>query len=65
MQASIFSFITRQQHQFKQLPQCTACQQRYTEKEFATLQQNGHNIIWNINYAICKVCSGEVQGWVA
>ena len=35
------------------------------EKEFATLQQNGHNIIRNINYAICKQCSGEVQGWLS
>ena len=64
MQASVFSFITRQEHRFKQLPQCIACQQRYTEKEFVALEQNGHNIIWNIDYAICSSCGGEVQGWL-
>jgi uncharacterized protein with PIN domain len=65
MQASIFSFITRQEHRFKQLPQCIACQQRYTEKDFAALQQNGHNFVWNIDFAICQTCGGEVQGWLS
>jgi len=64
MQAAIHSFATSQEHKFKQLPQCVACQQRYTEEEFAALEQSGHNIVWNINYAICSACGGEVQGWL-
>ena len=63
MQASIYSFISSQQHRFKQLPQCIACQRKFTEKDFSQLQPTGHNIVWNIDYAACSDCGAEVQGW--
>jgi len=64
MQASVLSFVTPQERMFKQLPQCTGCQQRYTEKEFVALERNGHNFVWNIDYAVCSSCGGEVPGWL-
>jgi len=52
-----------QEHKYKQLPQCISCQRRFTENEFADLRRSGHNIVWNIDYAKCPECDGEVQGW--
>ena len=65
IQATIPAFIpdVLQEHRFKQLPFCTACDSRFTEKEFLVLPSAGHNIIWNIDYATCPDCAGEVQGW--
>ena len=64
-QLTILTFLpdVLQEHHYKQLPQCTACQRRFTEKEFAALQSTGHNIVWNIDYAECPDCGAEIQGW--
>ena len=64
-QLTILAFIpdVLQEHRFKQLPACTACNRRFTEKEFLALQLTGHNIVWDIDYAACPDCGGEVQGW--
>ena len=65
IQATILLFLpdALQDHNFKQLPQCVGCQRKFTEKEFSALEKNGHNIVWNIDYAICPDCCREVQGW--
>ena len=64
-QLTIPAFIpdVLQEHRFKQLPHCTACGRKFTEKEFSVLQQNGYNCVWDIEYAICPSCASEVQGW--
>lgn len=64
-QVTILAFIPNilQEPRFKQMPFCIGCERRFTEKEFAALEKNGHNIIWNIDYAICPDCYREVQGW--
>jgi rRNA maturation endonuclease Nob1 len=64
-QVTILAFIPNilQEHRFKQLPFCTGCGRRFTEEEFLTLERNGYNIVWNIDYAFCADCGGEVQGW--
>ena len=65
IQATIPAFCpdVLQEHRFKQLPFCIACDRRFAEKDFLALQQTGHNIIWNIDYAECPDCGGEIQGW--
>ena len=64
IQASILAFCpVVKDHRFKQMPFCIACDRRFSEKEFLALDMNGHNIVWNIDYAFCADCGGEVQGW--
>jgi len=52
-----------QDHRFKQLPFCDSCDRRFTEEEFLALPSTGFNFIWDIEYAVCPDCTGEVQGW--
>lgn len=64
-QATIPSFFPNvvQDHRFKQLPYCTSCDRRFTEEEFLALTSAGYNIVWDIEYAVCPDCTGNVQGW--
>ena len=65
MQVTIPAFCPDvvQDHRFKQLPFCASCDRRFTEEEFLALEKNGYNIIWDIEYAVCPDCAGDVQGW--
>ena len=66
IQATIPAFCPDvvQDHRFKQLPFCSSCDRRFTEEEFLKLTSTGHNIIWDIEYAACPDCAGQVQGWL-
>ena len=65
IQATIPAFCSDavKDHRFKRLPFCSSCDRRFTEKEFFALSSTGFNIIWDIDYAACPDCAGEVQGW--
>jgi len=66
IQATILTFCSDlvKDHRFKQMPFCTACDRRFTEKEFAALPPAGYNIVWDIAYATCPDCNAEVQAWL-
>ncbi len=64
-QLTILTFVsTTRKRRYKQLPQCVSCRRKFSENEFSALEQNGHNIVWNIDYAKCQDCGAEVQGWL-
>ena len=50
-------------HRFIQCPFCSSCDRRFSEEEFLALLPTGFNIVWDIEYAACPDCTGEVQGW--
>lgn len=64
-QATIPAFIPDiiQEHRYKYMPHCADCGDQFTETGFLALERTGYNIVWDIDYARCSICGGQVQGW--
>jgi len=44
--------------------ECESCGTPYTEEDFEKLELTAHNRIWNFDYRRCRVCEGEITGYL-